>query len=128
MNPGQALDREAMLNDIDLLTGKRPAATRYDERKWSIALPMELTAAIVTALAGVRIGRRIHQPPALPQFVLQPECPVAVVREFLGGLFGADGHAPVLKRQGPRPITKRACSRPCILRAPSPSSSSSSRR
>src|SRR5207253_8966131 len=39
MNPGQALDREAMLNDVGLLTGKRPAATRYDERKWSIVLP-----------------------------------------------------------------------------------------
>jgi hypothetical protein len=32
MNVGQALDREAVLADIELLTGKRPAATRYDER------------------------------------------------------------------------------------------------
>jgi aconitase A len=99
MNLGQALDREAALRDIELLTGKRPAASRYDERKWSIALPSELTAAI-TSLAGVRVGQRIHQPPMLPQFVLEPECPVAVVREFLGGLFGADGHAPALHRQG----------------------------
>ncbi|HLJ37665.1 MAG TPA: aconitate hydratase AcnA [Steroidobacteraceae bacterium] len=100
MNLGQALDREAALNDIELLTGKRPAANRYDERKWSIALPMELTAAI-SALPGVRVGQRIHQAPALPDFVLQPGCPVAVVREFLGGLFGADGHGPGLARQGP---------------------------
>ncbi len=99
MNLGQALDREAALEDIELLTGKRPAASRYDERKWSIALPRELTAAI-TSLAGVRVGQRIHQPPTLPRFVLEPECPVAVVREFLGGLFGADGHAPMLQRQG----------------------------
>ena len=34
---------EAVLNDIELLTGKRPAGIRYDERKWSIALPQELT-------------------------------------------------------------------------------------
>jgi aconitase A len=99
MNVGQALDREAVLNDIELLTGKRPAANRYDERKWSIALPMELTRAI-TSLPGVRVGQRIHQPPALPQLVLRPECPVAVVREFLAALFGADGHAPTLHRQG----------------------------
>src|SRR5437016_3164693 len=39
MNVGQALDREAVLNDVELLTGKRPAATRYDERKWAIVLP-----------------------------------------------------------------------------------------
>ncbi len=100
MNVGQALDREAVLADIELLTGKRPAANRYDERKWSIALPRELTAAI-SALPGVRTGQRIHQAPALPQFVLEPQCPIAVVREFLGGLFGADGHAPGLHRQGP---------------------------
>src|SRR5262249_7717092 len=99
MNVGQAVDREVVLNDIELLTGKRPAASRYDERKWSIALPMELTGAIAT-LPGVRVGQRIHQAPTLPAFVLQDNCPVAVVREFLGGLFGADGHAPSLHRSG----------------------------
>src|SRR5438105_2320183 len=99
MNPGQALDREAMLNDVGLLTGKRPAATRYDERKWSIVLPLELTR-LVRALPGVRVGRRIDQPPQLPAFVVHDDCPVAVVREFLGGLFGADGHAPTLHRWG----------------------------
>jgi 3-isopropylmalate dehydratase small subunit len=99
MNVGQALDREAVLNDIELVSGKRPAANRYDERQWSIALPRELTAAIAS-LPGVRVGQRIHQTAALPEFVLQPACPLALVREFLAGLFGADGHAPVLKRQG----------------------------
>jgi aconitase A len=99
MHLGQALDREAALDDIELVTGKRPAGTRYDERKWTIALPMELSAAIA-ALPGVRRGRRIHQSPALPQFVLDDTCPVALLREFLAALFGADGHAPALHRQG----------------------------
>ena len=39
MNVGQALDREAVLADIELLTGKRPLGTRYDDLKWSIVLP-----------------------------------------------------------------------------------------
>jgi aconitase A len=99
MNAGQAMDREAMLDDIERITGRRPAGTRYDERKWSIALPMELTQAI-TALPGITSGRRIDQAATLPAFVLDPTCPVAVVREFLGGLFGADGWAPALGRQG----------------------------
>ena len=99
MNPGQAVDREAMLVDIEMLTGARPAATRYDNRRWSIALPMALTEAIMT-LQGVKVGRRIHQPPMLPDFVLGEGCPVSVVREFLGGLFGADGHAPTLHKMG----------------------------
>src|SRR5207302_5325779 len=101
MNVGQAVDREAVLNDIELVTGKRPSGMRYDDRKWSIVLPSELTRAVI-ALPGVRVGRRIDQAPRLPDFVLAEDCPVAVVREFLGGVFGADGSAPVLKRLGER--------------------------
>ncbi len=99
MNAGQAIDREIMLNDIELVTGLRPAANRYDERKWSIALPMALARAIV-ALPGVKVGRRVMQSSELPEFVLHENCPVSVVREFLGGLFGADGRSPFLKRWG----------------------------
>jgi aconitase A len=101
VNVGQAVDRQLVLNDIEVITGKRPMASRYDERKWSIVLPLPLTTA-VTALPGVRTGRRIHRPPALPAFVLDEKCPVAVVREFLGGVFGADGQAPVLHRVSER--------------------------
>ncbi len=104
MTAGQALDREAILNDIEIVTGKRPAGSRYDDRKWAIALPSELAAAIV-ALAGVRIGRRIDQEPRLPDFVLDRRCPMSVVREFLGGMFGADGHGPILKRLDDRETT-----------------------
>ncbi|HSD75700.1 MAG TPA: aconitase family protein, partial [Steroidobacteraceae bacterium] len=99
MNVGQALDREVVLHDIELLTGKRPVANRYDERKWTIVLPRELTSAAL-ALPGVRPGQRIHQAATLPAFVLEARCPIAVLREFLAGLFGADGHAPTLHRWG----------------------------
>ena len=102
VNVSQAVDREVVLDDVELITGKRPVGTRYDERKWSIVLPKELTTAI-TALPGVRSGRRMEQAPALPTFVLDPRCPIALVHEFLGGVFGADGWAPVLKRFGERP-------------------------
>jgi aconitase A len=100
MNVGQALDREALLSDIELLSGQRPRARAYHERKWSIVLPQPLTNAIL-ALPGVRAGRRIDQEPCLPQFVLEAHCPLAVVREFLAGLFGANGHAPCLHYFGP---------------------------
>jgi aconitase A/intein/homing endonuclease len=99
MHLGQALDRESALDDIELITDKRPVANRYDARKWTVVLPKELTAAIA-ALPGVSRGRRITQRPRLPEFVLDAKCPVAVVREFTAALFGADGHGPVLRRQG----------------------------
>jgi aconitase A len=101
VNVGQAVDRQVVLNDVELITGKRPIATRYDDRKWSIVLPKELTQAIVS-LPGVRVGRRIDQAPTLPAFILDDKCPVAVVREYLGGVFGADGQGPVLHRLGTR--------------------------
>lgn len=101
MHVGQAVDREIVLNDIEMLTGKRPASTQYDERKWTIILPKDLTDAII-ALPGVRIGRRIDRAPRLPEFILNDRCPVSMVREFLGGLFGADGHAPALHRMSER--------------------------
>lgn len=91
----QVMDHQAILNDIEVLTGCRPVATRYDERKWSIVLPTPFTNAIST-LEGIRTGWCIQQAPNLPSFLLDEKCPRAVVREFLGGLFGADGHAPHL--------------------------------
>jgi len=99
MNVGQIFDRESVLNDIELLAGERPTASAHDERKWSDVLPSELSESI-RALAGVGTGRRIDQPAFLPDFLLEMNCPVAVIREFLGGLFGADGHAPILHRYG----------------------------
>jgi aconitase A len=101
LSAGQAVDRAMMLNDIELITGFRPAANRYDERKWSVVLPMTLSRAMMS-LAGVQTGKRIQKPPTLPDFVTRPDCPLSVVREFLGGLFGADGQAPSLHRYGGR--------------------------
>jgi homoaconitase/3-isopropylmalate dehydratase large subunit len=42
INVGQKFDREAVLNDIELLTAKRPKASAYGQRKWSIVLPLDL--------------------------------------------------------------------------------------
>src|SRR5204863_6283351 len=80
MHVGQAMDRAMALDDVERITGKRPAATRYDERKWTIVLPNELASAAL-ALPGVRAGRRIEAPATLPAFVLEDSCPVAVARE-----------------------------------------------
>jgi len=45
------------------------------------------------------IGKKVHAEPDWPHFLLEPSCPIAVLREFLGGLFGGDGHAPSLIKQ-----------------------------
>ena len=59
-----------------------------------------ITDAIIT-LPGVRAGRRIQQAPTSPDICIGMKVALlSVVREYLGGLFGADGHAPVLHRWG----------------------------
>ena len=101
MNVGQAVDREVVLNDVELLTGCRPAATQYDDRKWAIVLPMSLTNACSHCRACASGGAFSRLRYSLHLYWTR-YCPIAVVREFLGGLFGADGHAPVLHRWGER--------------------------
>src|SRR5439155_1327104 len=61
MNVGQAVDREAVLNDIEVVTGKRPSGMRYDDRKWRIVLPSELTRA-VGAPRRFELSRRSGRP------------------------------------------------------------------
>jgi DNA gyrase/topoisomerase IV subunit B len=58
-----------------------------------------------TSLEGVLRGGRTSQVAALPAFILDSKCPLIVVREFLGGLFGGDGVAPCLTKY------KTRCSR-----------------
>ena len=42
------------------------------------------------------LGERVNQPHTFPDFILDTDCPVEVVEEFLAGLYGGDGHAPSL--------------------------------
>jgi aconitase A len=99
LHPGHAIDREAMLDDIELLTGVRPGACQQDARTWSIGLPTPLAAAMAS-VRGAHGGEPDARRPELPDFVLEPRCPASVVREFLGGLFGAAGDAPALEERG----------------------------
>ena len=78
------MDRRALLDDIELITGKRPARHNMTNASGASRYLSSLTNAI-RSLSGIVVGRRIDQPHSLPAFVLDPRCPVAVVREFLGG-------------------------------------------
>jgi intein/homing endonuclease len=60
-------------------------------------MPMMLSRQFVD-LEGMTTGRRIKKA-QWPTFVTDSECPLDVLREFLGGLFGGDGHAPYLHRR-----------------------------
>jgi len=96
---GHNMDAELCKQDILLLTGKSP---KIRSNTSSIGLgtvsivnlPCELVKCI-TQLEGITVGRRTQQETTWPSFLFTS--PKSVVREFLAGLFGGDGHAPYLR-------------------------------
>ena len=94
---GHQIDVDVALADIALLTGIHPAVSLPTEENntFDVALPSALSRAI--AATGVSTGARVGQQFVLPAFVVDAACPAAVVREFLGGLFGGDGIVPSIQ-------------------------------
>lgn len=92
---GTLLDSQIFVNDIKLLTGQEPAISdiikpNVKGNVIDIHVPKILVDKILL------IGKRTHQPYTIPSFIFESNCPLAVVREFLGGLFGGDGISPSL--------------------------------
>ena len=96
---GHSMDAELCKQDILLLTGKSPLIqTNVSAAGMGtvsiVNLPCELVKCI-TQLEGITVGRRTQQKTTWPSFLFTS--PKSVVREFLAGLFGGDGHAPYLR-------------------------------
>lgn len=67
-------------------------------------------------ILGIPYGKRIFSASSLPDFLMQPTCPKSLVREFLGGMFGGDGSAPIpLAKSGWSSIRLSMCKVPLSL-------------
>jgi DNA polymerase elongation subunit (family B) len=64
---------------------------------YNISLPSKL-ATIIHSVENISIGKRSIQQIKLPTFILDEKCPLSIVREFLGGLYGGDGTAPYISK------------------------------
>jgi len=96
INFGHIIDAEICLKDIELITNKSPKILYSNSetskaKTYVINLPCELSISI-SLLEGVTIGRRVLQDTTWPSFIFN--APKSIIREFLAGLFGGDGHAP----------------------------------
>ena len=93
---GHKLDVAAVLDDVFLVTGKRPLP-HQGKRTIEVALPTQLGKAMhrLCAVSGRRVATVTH----LPAFLLAADCPVVLVREFLAGMFGGDGHTLSVARE-----------------------------
>ena len=102
INFGHLIDAEICLKDIELLTDKTPKIlySNSDSQKaktYTINLPSNLARSIAL-MEGITVGRRTLQDTTWPSFIFSS--PKSIIREFLAGLFGGDGHAPYLSKSG----------------------------
>jgi DNA-directed RNA polymerase II subunit RPB2 len=96
INFGHIIDAEICLKDIELITNKTPKILYNNSedskaKTYIINLPCELSLSIAL-LNDITIGRRTLQDTTWPSFIFNS--PKSIIREFLAGLFGGDGHAP----------------------------------
>lgn len=87
---GHIIDVKNIIKDIELFA---PISQKTFNVKhgYPVRIPNSLTKNFV-AIKGMMIGARVKQPSTLPEFLVDDNCPLPLVREFLAGLFGGDGH------------------------------------
>ena len=91
---GHMLDVESIMKDIELFCESKQK-NFISKNLYEIRIPAELKNDIIR-LPGLISGKKVNQPGTLPDFILDENCPRPIVREFLAGMFGGDGHTCVL--------------------------------
>ena len=91
---GHMIDVRSFMNDLNKICETKQKKFK-NKNLYSVYIPSYLTKNIVK-LSGILVGKKVVQEAQLPDFILDENCPLPIVREFLGGLFGGDGHTCIL--------------------------------
>jgi DNA polymerase elongation subunit (family B) len=84
--------------NIDVKIRKRDSDDPQRKKKgvtFCINIPIHLSK-MLHSLEDIIIGKRTTQNMKLPKFLLSENCPLSVIKAFLGGLYGGDGSSPSL--------------------------------
>ena len=91
---GHMIDVTSFLEDLKQFCSINQ--TNFNSKNlYCVRIPAEFTKEIVS-IDGIIIGKKVNQCGTLPSFILDENCPRPIVREFLAGMFGGDGHSPIL--------------------------------
>jgi DNA-directed RNA polymerase II subunit RPB2 len=101
LTTGHEIDMNAMLDDIEMLSGKRPSVYHSNKPDFSgvtqaTMLPKEIVN-IMVSIDNMTIGRKTSQEKKWPSFLYDEKCPNSILREFLAAMFGGDGWCPYLR-------------------------------
>ena len=85
---GHMMDVDMLQRDINLICGRTLSNTRQ-KSCWTIRAPVELSY-LLSHIGNIALGKKTRKPHLLPEFINE-NCPIPILREFMGGLFGGDG-------------------------------------
>ena len=95
---GHKIDLKNIKKDLNDFNKTKQIKFSYKNKYgYYITLSKDFINNILT-LKGILVGKKIDQEAVLPEFITNPDTPVPIIKEFLGGLFGADGHTCVLSK------------------------------
>lgn len=92
---GHLIDVQMFINDLNLFQEVVSIPKLNLKNVYEINISKMLLNDILK-INGVIIGKKVNQNSVLPSFILDDSCPTPLVREFIAGMFGADGHTCVL--------------------------------
>ena len=87
---GHKLDLESILIDLKLFFDIQQTNFKH-KNMYYVNIPNKFLKNIIK-LPGLLFGNKVLQAGFLPDFIKHKDCPRPMVREFLGGIFGGDGH------------------------------------
>jgi intein/homing endonuclease len=87
---GHMIDVQTFIKDLELFTPIKQTNFKH-KNLYMVHIPIAL-AINIAAIKGIMTGARVKQQTTLPEFLLEPNCPLPLIREFIAGLFGGDGH------------------------------------
>lgn len=87
---GHMIDVATFIRDLELFTPIKQT-NFVSKNLYMVHIPINF-AKNIASLKGIMTGARVKQASTLPEFLLEPNCPLPIVREFIAGLFGGDGH------------------------------------
>lgn len=93
--PDHTLDVETVNDDVNRITGKNPEhIEKIMMVQYALKLPIKLSK-VINEMGIIEGSTKVNQQSFFPDFITK-KTPLPILREFLGGLFGGDGHTVCL--------------------------------
>lgn len=93
---GHMIDVEGLIDDLKYFQKNLQKNYKVKNKNFYTVYLQTNFIKNVAKLKGIATGNKYDQDIELPEFILDKKCPLPIIREYLGGLFGGDGHTCVL--------------------------------